>query len=51
MRKLWTIIAGMALCATACQPSTKDKGSDNTTTDNTVSTVKVPAFSADTAYA
>ncbi|HEY0612768.1 MAG TPA: M28 family peptidase [Chitinophaga sp.] len=51
MHKLWTIIAGLALCATACQPSTKDKGSDNTTTDNTVSTVKVPAFSADTAYA
>ena len=51
MRKLWTIITGMALCAMACQQSTKDNRSDDSTTDNTVPAVKVPAFNADTAYA
>lgn len=51
MRKLWTIIAGMALCAMACQPSAKDNGNDDNTTDNTMPAVKVPAFNVDTAYA
>lgn len=45
------IITGMALYASACQPSAKEEASDNTTTNNTVSSVKVPAFSTDTAYA
>ncbi len=51
MYKLWTIIAGMALCFCACQPSTK-QNEDSGNADNIVTTtVKVPVFSSDSAYA
>jgi len=51
MRKLWTILAGATLLLGACHSSNNDSSGDNNAETTTVSTVKVPTFNADTAYA
>jgi hypothetical protein len=50
MRKHWTILAGTALLLGACHSGNNNNNGEGNT-ETVVSTVKVPAFNADSAYA